>query len=297
MLILKKLALSVTAILLLGSIPAAVLLATLNLTVLKPYNTLQYFEQSGIYEKMSVQIKKTIVEDAVSRSPRIMQKYVAAIMEAASDATVTPQWLQVKTQLVQKTVWDFLTGKSERLEPIPVPELRQSALQAAKRQLNRLPQAVWLLPGMNKERFAMDFAGQIPKQITIEEALDNRVQMQVVKEKYKLFQLESKVFYVFLVILLLIFGWSAGSFKQMLRLFGRLFTTAGFLSLLAAGGLWYGRKLLPVLPPFKDGSAAREAMIHAGDAVLREMVQYAGGLAMAVVFFGLIGLWFGKSRI
>lgn len=284
----------VIGMLLTGLIPAAILAESLNMTALKPYGTAIYLEQSGIYVKAAEEVKRSMVKKAEANSTRVIRKYVKSIVERAVNATVTPQWIGSKLELAQTSFWDYLLGKSDRLRPIPIGELKSSVRAASIDELNRLPKEIWLIPGLSKEKFAGEFADRLPEEVSWEDIASDSSQLESLRADYRMAVRGKKAGDVLVLLLILLQGWLAGSIKRGLKGFGWTWIVSGGLSILLAGCLWNCKSLIGMRPFPDELLTYREELLNAAALALHQASMFTAWIALVVFLLGILVLLLGR---
>ncbi len=118
---------------------------SVNATVLKPYESIRYLQQSGIYRELGGIVGEMFTpEDSnpsngQSSTPEeieLQETIVVTLQEI-----LTEQYIASKFTPLQTNIWDYITDKSELSLVVAIPEIREQMLKAIMDN-TRLPEQV-----------------------------------------------------------------------------------------------------------------------------------------------------------
>lgn len=144
----KAFVLMLLTLLLAVLLPVMAMLHISRDTVLKPYETQRYLQESGLLQNSS-ELLRTMVEQAIferltERSGgAYLRHFLAASMEqelrpivkSVVDEVLTEQRLNEMTQVFNDRMWDFLIGETDTLRPVRVPVLEEAIWERLARLL------------------------------------------------------------------------------------------------------------------------------------------------------------------
>jgi hypothetical protein len=115
--------LAIFSALLIVLIPIGTILFSANTTFLKPYHSEAYLADSGIYSDFKQMIRKKIVGETPIDKQSVINKLRGKLVGQAFDKIVTDDFVSLKMGLLQTSLWDYLTDKTNTLIAVPIPEI------------------------------------------------------------------------------------------------------------------------------------------------------------------------------
>jgi hypothetical protein len=163
---------------LVGAIPTGLIAFSANSTFLKPYSSNTYLVKSGLNAGLKLTLRENLIGSNSDNNVSGLEKLRYKLLGHAFDSIFTDDLVSKKMNLLQMSLWDYFTGKSNKLLTVPIPEL-SAALTAAN-----------LILGGNSDLFSL-LGGKASE-------LDN------IKTTYQLYQRGTLVIYILLPILLIL---------------------------------------------------------------------------------------------
>ncbi len=212
----EKAIVTIVTIALIFMIPAALLTQAIHQTVLKPYSTTAYLEKTNLYDQMELWVQAAIREqigqiqfDGVpSAVSQVFQDAVVTVVEKQ----VTADFIAEKAGRFEASIWDYILGHTDRLEPVPVPELRTAFSETVRLQLNHWSEQTGvplntLGTEAEREQLIGNLANHIPDSIDLtliagDSALPQTI--ETLKQKYEQQLFYRNVLYGATLVLLLI---------------------------------------------------------------------------------------------
>ncbi len=109
---------------------------SVNATLLKPYESIRYLEQSGIYDRfggiVADMFATTTADNNQSneQAPSPEEKQLRDTVAASLNKILTREYVASKFTPLQTQFWDYMTDKSELSPGVEIPEVREQVLQA-----------------------------------------------------------------------------------------------------------------------------------------------------------------------
>lgn len=113
------------------TIPLALILQSLSSSILKPYNTFNYFDKSSIYQELEKIIEEKITGEYAKNNNIITVKLFTMV----SNEFVTDELIAVNIRSIQNSTWDYILGKTDKVEPISTKPFLQEFYQLFDSQM------------------------------------------------------------------------------------------------------------------------------------------------------------------
>jgi hypothetical protein len=117
--------LTIFGVMLIVLIPAATVLLSANSTFLKPYNSEKYLSESGMYTTLKQMIRKKFVSEDDKVKQSALAKVQTKLVGQAFDKIVTDDLVSRKMGLLQTSLWDYFTDKTETILGVPIAEISE----------------------------------------------------------------------------------------------------------------------------------------------------------------------------
>jgi len=232
--VLKKVFLILLTLILVISIPVAIFLNSLSTTIVEPYRSISYIEQSGIYDGLEKAIKAEMENYQVG-SEEIGSEITNTIVNRVVNEIVTSEWLASKSAILQTNLWDYILGKTNSIYPISFQDFWQSFMIVTEEELSKYTDSK--LPNeLLNNSIAKGFEERLPQELDIMNTYGIKYSdLDLVKKYYNLGIKALYIVYstiiisIFLGILLLIKS------RKALKWLGAIFITSSLISFIPIG--------------------------------------------------------------
>ncbi|MBO8173106.1 MAG: hypothetical protein H0Z33_14600 [Bacillaceae bacterium] len=257
----QKVIITLLTLALIVMIPATLMTESINRTALKPYTTTGYIEQTDLSSQVERWVEAALREQTeriqINGVPQAVNQVAQDAIATVIEQQITEELIADKLDLFQIAVWDYITDKTDRVEPIPVPELRESFMTTVKQQLNQWSQQTDIplsTLGTESERQQMieNMALSIPGAIDLTPALERfPIAMETLKLEYQEQQLNRYILYAGTLIFLLLGILLLRKLRPILTWTGTVLVIGGVFSFVPAiATLALHRELMDLLVPF-----------------------------------------------
>lgn len=239
---------------------------SVNATVLKPYHSINYLNESGMYAGIGTILRDTFTKNlngqpsdnanndsnldtnnqdknqqAIEQKVKESQQQIENTLKTAINDTLTDSYIATKLSTLQTSLWDFLTDKGGLSLVIATPELQEAAIQA----INANDQ----LTNDVKEELAKNIKEQIPASFDLNEMLNkedsanstteskNPINFEQIKSIYQNIKLATLGLYAFVIILLILSILITLYLKNTRRWIGTILIIPGILVLALGVGV------------------------------------------------------------
>ncbi|WP_221567428.1 hypothetical protein [Alkalihalobacillus sp. TS-13] len=113
-------------------IPATLILLAVHLTVFKPYDTINGFEQTGVYGELQIILPEALQESEelldVTSDERLNEIFKEVVKEH-----LTVNRISEILSFIEKDMWDYILDKDVELEAIDLTDIRTAFLEKVQR--------------------------------------------------------------------------------------------------------------------------------------------------------------------
>ncbi len=219
--------LSLTLIFLL---PINIFLHSLHITIMKPYQTANYLEQSGIYENLDGYIKRIIIKNTDHINQAQGKAIVNRIVNNFAESEITTYWIASKITIAQRHLWDFILERTERVEPIPMQDFRDAFVEIGKAQIKKIANAEGLPANILNDEILSSIEKNIPSSYDF--ASLYMKQLKELRNVYQKFQKGLYLLYIVNLIAFLLGAIITIQSKLFFRWTGITLTVAGVISII-----------------------------------------------------------------
>ncbi|MGD9677528.1 MAG: hypothetical protein AB7V16_04050 [Vulcanibacillus sp.] len=208
-------------------IPLTLVYESLNTTILKPYETIRYLDESGIYQEAEIVAEEEILKQLESLDIIIPSDMLGNLISR----TVTEDWISHFSKEIQYLLWRYIVDESDTIGPLSLTEFNIYVKEIAKDEVNKFTGGISFL-----ENSVNTYIDQfLPQSIDINDYFsDYTQQIEEIKKNYQLMKVLEIVIYILLAFIIVIGAILASNFKKTLRWLGIVFTITGTLTLVPA---------------------------------------------------------------
>jgi len=208
-------------------LPLTLVYESLNTTILKPYETIRYLDESGIYQEA-----ETVVEEEVLKKIDSLDIIIPSdILSNLISRSITEEWISYFSKETQNSFWRYIVDESEILGPLSLTDFNIYVKEIAIDELSNVSDGISFLENSintNIDRF-------LPKTISIDDIfIDYTQQIEEIKKNYQTMKFLEIVIYILLAFIIVIGAILASNFKKTIRWLGIVFTITGTLTLVPA---------------------------------------------------------------
>ncbi|OEF98096.1 hypothetical protein BHF71_03510 [Vulcanibacillus modesticaldus] len=216
------------------TIPSATLLYAIHSTVLKPYESINYLKQSGIYEKSEIIIKEK-VSNEMEFENTVKNELVVRIFKKVIEKEVTADWIAYIAETFQISLWNYLLGESDEIAPIPIQNFYDSVIEITGDEIDRFAAEQKIPINLIKDEIISKIKGQLPTSIDVIKYYDidpqNLENMRLNYQKSK----DIKLIIYFAIISLILLGFLISyRLKRFFKWVGYTFIMSGIFSMVPA---------------------------------------------------------------
>lgn len=117
-------------------------LVMVNATLLKPYQTTEILDESGIYggvkDEILQQTDKMANTIHFSGMEMVQQQVdVQKLVKETVNDVVTEEWMRDQVAFMEKEIWDYVLGKDKELAPLDLTTLQDSFMKEIKEKISQ----------------------------------------------------------------------------------------------------------------------------------------------------------------
>ncbi|WLD93282.1 hypothetical protein [Alkalihalobacillus sp. AL-G] len=127
----QKIVLMICSLLMILIIPATAFLLAIQQSILKPYHTLDYVENSGIYEELQQTIPETIKQDQSFQKVQ-SDPGISDVVDQVLAEQINVERISVVVDFIHNELWDYVVGKDEVLDKLEISDIRSAILVEAR---------------------------------------------------------------------------------------------------------------------------------------------------------------------
>ncbi len=231
--IIRNILLILLSIILVITIPLTTFFYSLKSTILKPYATITYINQSGVYEKAEILIKQMLSETSINDENNQGEDIILQIINQVVEEHITGDWLAIKLENIQVSIWDYILNKTNRIEPFHMEEYQAWIMNAAEGKIEALSKENGIPSDKLKETIEDELKQKIPQSIDMTDMLGITYdQLDFIKLNYQKAQHTFRLFILLNIAGLLLGALLAFRFRKILFWVGLTTTIAGVFSLI-----------------------------------------------------------------
>lgn len=271
--------------------PLSILSYSLNQTILKPYSTVDYIKESGMFEGMERIIPKVIKgnnpEETEGQEVQIMKEALLEVIQKQ----ITEEWMYNKLNFMETEIWDYILHEDNEIEGIDISDVSTPYNAAVKEKLLTMyPKE--MVEEMLKE-FELRFEDKLNWADVYGVETESLDEFKMYYEKYKQISLWLNLIFLTIVLSFLVIF----KFPKMLRWFGVIcMIISGIASIpFVTWTYFFNRQLLyskiqlPTVYKELEGS-----IIELIELVTNNFFKHLSWISLTVFFLGIILLIFSS---
>lgn len=205
---------------------------SISTTIIKPYDTQHYIEDSGIYVVLESEAKEKILNDIEvnSNSTNILFNVV---MKKVVDSLVTEEKIAETSDELQTIFWDYITGESDSIENLSLFEDMNNIKNIIENEVNKVSDENIFLSTLKNEILHV-LEKTLPVSIELKNYIDDESMYYLDNARYYYQQIQIIKVYVYalILILVLLILFVSRKLKKSTRTVGYTLTISGILAFL-----------------------------------------------------------------
>lgn len=219
------------------TIPLLVFFQSINSTILKPYNTEMYFQNSGIYKDLEGVFENDLKENFNSTLNK-PDSLTIQIVNTIIEKHITDDSISYIIKGTNDSIWDYIIGKTDVINNVDMKNLNDSMSILIEHEVKEYSEET----GLPMELLAKDLINyaenKMPKYFNFMSAFNLQVD-QIDNLKQLFYKSRQVLFFLYMIILttILIGLITTGRLYRGLKWISTNFLISGFLSLVPASVL------------------------------------------------------------
>lgn len=175
---------------------------TLFTTIFEPYNSTQYFEDSGIYESMEYELENELLSDieANSNSTNII---INLIINRVIDSLVTDERVEAISDELQIIFWDYITGENDSIGNLSLFEDINKFTNIIKNEADKVDIQDGFFPSTLINEIEIILDSTIPSSVELQNYLEDETMQYLDSARFYYHEIEIIKAYIFALILIL----------------------------------------------------------------------------------------------
>lgn len=211
-------------------IPLILVYESLNTTILKPYESISYLNESGIYQDAEVVLEETIINKMGSLE--IASFMPSTILNNLVSNSVTIDWISYFSKDIQTSLWKYITDDTDKISDISLTGYSIYIKEMASNEINTLTNgnSSFLEDTINTKIDQL-----MPESINLNDYFSDYTNyIEKVKGYYQTMKVFEVVIFLLLAFIIIFVAILSANLKKTLSSLGIIFSITGILTLLAA---------------------------------------------------------------
>ncbi len=206
-------------------IPLTLVYESLNTTILKPYETINYLNESGIYQEAEIVIEEEIYKMIESMGSDTV--IPSTIFSNIISKSITKEWISYFSKDIQTSLWQYIIGESDTIGVISLTEFNNYVKEMTENEISNILDSNPAFENLINSQIV----GLLPESIDMNDYIVNVEKAKDYYQMMKLFEVYMYLVLAFILIFVLILSWNL---RKTAKWLGVTFTITGFITFIPA---------------------------------------------------------------